>query len=97
MLHDASENCVVIDREALPGVDIVGNVLELATLDQARVHEAGAVILALSNDSESVFSTAEVRDYAPAVPLHCARMTRSLSVAQSAAWIAISGNFRRQR
>ena len=69
MLHDAGETCVVIDRIAAPGVDVVGSVLEKATLDQARVREASAVILALSDDSESVFATAVVRDYAPEVPL----------------------------
>ena len=69
MLHDAGETSIVIDRESAPGVDVVGNVLELATLSQAKVREAGAVILALSNDSESVFATAVVRDYAPEVPL----------------------------
>ena len=69
MLHDAGEACVVIDWIAAPGVDVVGNVLERATLDQAGVREASAVVLALSDDSESVFATAAVRDYAPEVPL----------------------------
>jgi len=69
MLHDAGEACVVIDQVAAPGVDVVGNVLDLATLDRARVREASAVILALSDDGESVFATAAVRDYAPEVPL----------------------------
>jgi Trk K+ transport system NAD-binding subunit len=69
MLHDAGETCVVIDQIAAPGVDVVGSVLERANLDQARVGEASAVILALSDDSESVFATAVVRDYAPEVPL----------------------------
>lgn len=69
MLHDAREECIVIDRIAAPGVDVVGNVLEQNTLKQAGVREASAVILALSDDSESVFATAVVRDYAPGVPL----------------------------
>ncbi len=69
MLSDAGEACVVIDRSAAAGVDVVGNVLERATLDQARVREASAVILALSDDGESVFATTAVRDYAPEVPL----------------------------
>ncbi|MCX7176412.1 MAG: NAD-binding protein [Proteobacteria bacterium] len=69
MLHDAGETCVVIDRVSAPGVDVVGSVLEQATLDQAKVREAGAVVLALSDDSESVFATAVVRNYAPEVPL----------------------------
>ena len=69
MLHDANEDCVVIDRVAAPGVDVVGNVLEHETLKQAGVRNASAVILALSDDSESVFATAVVRDHAPEVPL----------------------------
>ncbi len=69
MLHDAKETCIVIDRLSGPGIDVVGNVLEQSTLNQARVREASAVILALSDDSESVFATAVVRDYAPEVPL----------------------------
>ena len=69
MLQDAGESCVVIDRVGTPGVDVVGNILERAVLYQARLREASAVILALHDDSESVFATAVVRDYAPEVPL----------------------------
>jgi Trk K+ transport system NAD-binding subunit len=69
MLQDAGETCVVIDREPMPGVDLVGSVLERTTLDKARVREASAVVLALSDDSESVFASAVVREYAPEVPL----------------------------
>ncbi len=69
MLNDAGEACVVIDRVAAPGVTVVGNVLEQQTLEQARVREASAVILALNDDSEAIFASAVVRDYAPGVPL----------------------------
>ena len=69
MLHDAGETCIVIDRLAIPGVDLVGSVLERDMLDKAKLREASAVVLALSDDSESVFATAVVRDYAPQVPL----------------------------
>lgn len=69
MLLDAGETCIVIDRVAAPGVDVVGSVLEQSSLDKARVREASSVVLALSDDSESVFATAVVRDYAPEVPL----------------------------
>ncbi len=69
MLLDAGEACTVIDLVAAPGVDVVGSVLQKASLDKARVREASAVVLALSGDSESVFATAVVRDYAPEVPL----------------------------
>jgi Trk K+ transport system NAD-binding subunit len=69
MLQDAGETCTVIDRASAPGVDVVGSVLEWSSLDKAKVREASAVVLALSDDSESVFATAVVRDYAPEVPL----------------------------
>ena len=92
MLHDAGEACVVIDRVAAPGVDVVGNVLERTVLDQAKVREASAVILALSDDSESVFATAAVRDYAPEVPLivRVLRTPNTVRVYRSGADFAIS-------
>jgi voltage-gated potassium channel len=69
LLQDAGETCTVIDCVAAPGVDVVGSVLDWSSLDRAKVREASAVILALSDDSESVFATAVVRDYAPEIPL----------------------------
>lgn len=69
MLRDAGETCIVIDSLGQPGVDVVGNVLQTASLEQARVREAAAVVLALSNDGECVFATAVVREFAPGVPL----------------------------
>ncbi len=69
MLQDAGETCVVIDRSSAPGVNLVGSVLERSILAQAGVREASAVVLALSDDSESVFAAAVVREYAPDVPL----------------------------
>ena len=69
MLQDAGETCIVIDRVAAPGVDLVGSVLEPSMLERAKLREASAVVLALSDDSESVFATAVVRAYAPEVPL----------------------------
>ncbi|MBK8890202.1 MAG: potassium channel protein [Dechloromonas sp.] len=69
MLSDAGETVIVIDREVVAGVDVAGNVLEQKTMERARVRDASAVVLALSNDSEGVFATAVVRDYAPEIPL----------------------------
>lgn len=69
MLQDVGETCIVIDRQGFPGVDIMGNVLELGTLRRARVREASAVVLALSDDSEAIFAAAAVRDHAPEAPL----------------------------
>jgi Trk K+ transport system NAD-binding subunit len=81
MLRDAHELTIAIDRQLAPGVDIVGNVLEHATLARANVRAASAVVLALSNDSEGVFATAVVRDYAPEVPL-IVRVNRAPNVAR---------------
>jgi Trk K+ transport system NAD-binding subunit len=69
LLKDAGETCVVIDQADAPGVDVVGNVLEQAALASRKCALSSAVILALSDDGESVFATAAVRDYAPEVPL----------------------------
>ena len=92
MLRDARENTTVIDQQLTPGVDVVGNVLEHATLERANVRAASAVVLALSNDSEGVFATAVVRDYAPEVPL-IVRVNRAPNVPrlyQSGADFALS-------
>jgi len=92
MLQDAGESCIVIDRVAATGVDVVGNVIEQGTLEQARVREASAVILALNDDSESVFATAVVRDFAPEVPLivRVMRAPNTARIYRSGADFAIS-------
>lgn len=92
MLNDAGEHCITIDQLAAPGVNIVGNVLEQATLAQAGVRDASAVILALNDDSESVFATAVVRDYAPEVPLivRVMRAPNTARIYRSGADFAIS-------
>jgi voltage-gated potassium channel len=71
---------------------VVGNVLEQATLERARVREASAVILALNDDSESVFATAVVRDFAPEVPLivRVVRTPNTARIYRSGADFAIS-------
>ena len=81
MLRDAGESAVVIDSAPHDGVDVVGNVLEISALEQARVREAKAVVLALSNDSAGVFAAAVVRDFAGHVPL-IARVNRAPNVAR---------------
>ncbi len=69
MLADADETTIVIDQQNLPGLDVCGNVLDRSTMEQAGLHDASAMVLALSNDSEGVFATAVVRDHAPEIPL----------------------------
>ncbi len=92
MLHDAGEACVVIDLLSAPGVDVLGSVLETATLQQAGIREASAVILALSDDSESVFATAVVRHHAPEVPLivRVLRTPNTARIYRAGADIAVS-------
>ncbi len=92
MLNDAGETCTVIDSRPGPGVDVVGNVLEHETLETARLRESSAVILALSDDSEAVFATAVVRDYAPEVPLivRVSRARNTERIYRSGADFAIS-------
>jgi len=81
MLRDANETTIVIDQQAHEGVDVVGNLLDQRTLERARIRDASAVVLALSNDGTGVLATAIVRDYAPGVPL-IARVNRIASVAR---------------
>ncbi|CAK0781423.1 putative Trk active potasium channel [Gammaproteobacteria bacterium] len=81
MVRDAGETAIVIDERMAPGVDVIGNVLVHATLEQARIHEASAIVLALSNDSAGVFAAAVIRDFAPDVQL-IARVNRAPNVAR---------------
>ena len=69
LLRDADERCVVIDQVERAGVDVVGNVFDTATLDRAGVRHASGGDRRVTDDGESVFATAAVRDYAPGVPL----------------------------
>jgi Trk K+ transport system NAD-binding subunit len=53
--------CVAIDLDDKPGVDIVGDVTEADVLEQAGIHEASTVILALSDDTVAIFATLVIR------------------------------------
>jgi Trk K+ transport system NAD-binding subunit len=79
LLQDAGEQTTVVDIAAEPGVDVVGNALDQDVLKKAGVHEASAVVLALSNDNEGLFAAAVVRDFAPQVPI-VARVNRAQTV-----------------
>jgi Trk K+ transport system NAD-binding subunit len=69
LLGDAGEEVRVIDLEAGPGVDVVGDVLEPGVLEAAGVTGAQAVILALDSDSATLFATVIVKDQAPDVTI----------------------------
>jgi Trk K+ transport system NAD-binding subunit len=69
LLHDCGEQTLIIDTKPGPGVDLVGNVLDTQLLRQAGLDKVQAVILALSADSTTLFSTVIVKDLAPDVPV----------------------------
>lgn len=79
LLKDAGEKTFAIDSRPAPGVDLVGNVLDRKILEQARLNQAKAVILALNTDAAAIFSTVIVKDAAPDVPV-IARVNRSENV-----------------
>ena len=69
LLNDCGEQTFMIDSEARPGVDLVGNVLDTQVLKQAGIENAQAVILALRADATTLFSTVIIKDMAPDVPV----------------------------
>lgn len=69
LLTDAGEKTFLIDSRPGPAVNLVGNVLDVQLLKQANLDNAQAVILALSADSTTLFTTVIVRDLAPDVPV----------------------------
>ena len=77
--RDAGEGVKVIDLAERPGVDVVGDVLEPGVLEAAGVAEAQAVILAVDNDSSTLFATVIVKDQAPDVTI-IARVNRAENV-----------------
>jgi Trk K+ transport system NAD-binding subunit len=79
LLNDAGEETFVIDQQPGPGVNLVGNVVDTKVLKQAGVENVQAVILALSADSTTLFTTVIVKDMAPDVPV-IARVNRAENV-----------------
>lgn len=69
LLNDAGEETVLIDNRPGPWVDIVGNVLDTKVLKDAGVANVQAVVVALSADTTTLFSTVIVKDLAPDVPV----------------------------
>jgi Trk K+ transport system NAD-binding subunit len=76
LLRDAGEPVVVLDRVQHEGVDIVGDVLDRATLQRAQVDAAQTVILALGDDSSTLFAASVIRDHVRDVPI-IARVNRA--------------------
>lgn len=79
LLTDCGEETFVIDNHPGAGVNLVGNVLDTQILKQAGLENVQAVILALSADATTLFSTVIVKDLAPDVPV-IARVNRAENV-----------------
>lgn len=69
LLTDCGEQTFVVDTRPGPGVNLVGNVLDMQVLKEAGVEHAQAVILALAADSTTLFGTVIIKDLAPDVPV----------------------------
>jgi len=52
----------VVDLQDLPGVDVVGDAREEGTLQTAGIDESNALVLALADDTATVFSTLVARE-----------------------------------
>lgn len=59
----------VVDVEDAPGVDVVGDISEVRTLEAADVQGARAVVLALPEDTSTVFATLVLREFADDVEI----------------------------
>lgn len=69
LLNDAGEETILVNNLPGPGVDVVGNVLDTKVLKDAGVANVQAVIVALSADTTTLFSTVIIKDLAPDVPV----------------------------
>jgi Trk K+ transport system NAD-binding subunit len=60
---------VVVDREDKPGVDVVGDITDRQTIEEAGVADARSVILAVDNDTTAVFATLVINRVAPGIEI----------------------------
>ncbi len=64
-LEAAGHPYTVVDREAMDGVDVVGDAVEPETMREAGIEDARSVVLALPDDTTTEFATLVVRDLSP--------------------------------
>ncbi|WP_232701365.1 potassium channel family protein [Halobacterium wangiae] len=62
VLERENIDTTVVDRQELDGVDVVGDATEEETLRAAGIDEASALILALGDDTDTIFSTLVARE-----------------------------------
>lgn len=68
-LEESGIEFVVVDKEPMEDVDIVGDITEESTLRDAGIDEVATVVLALADDTATVFATLVVREVAPDVEI----------------------------
>ena len=78
-VEDDGLETVGVDIEDVPGTDVRGDATEESTLREAGIDGASAVILALPNDTQTVFATLVIRELAPDVEV-LARVKETASV-----------------
>jgi len=64
-LREADIPSVVVDRTEMDGVDVVGDITDKEVLETAGIETASTVILALADDTNTVFASLAIRDVAP--------------------------------
>lgn len=69
LLREAGEQVLVIDKDARPGVDLVGDILDPEIVSGAALEQAQGVILAISSDVSTLFATVILRDRCHGVPI----------------------------
>ncbi|MCG1002734.1 MULTISPECIES: TrkA family potassium uptake protein [Halobacterium] len=70
-LDEADIDTTVVDVEDRPGVDIVGDATEGGTLRSAGIEDASALVLALGDDTSTVFATLVAREESERVEILC--------------------------
>ncbi|EFW93522.1 TrkA-N domain protein [Haladaptatus paucihalophilus DX253] len=68
-MQSKSVRTTVVDREEKPGVDVLGDVTDEDVLREAGIEYANALILALADDTTTIFATLIARELAPGVEI----------------------------
>jgi len=71
VLDEADVNTTVVDIADRPGVDVVGDATEGGTLRSAGIEDATALVLALGDDTSTVFATLVAREESERVEILC--------------------------
>lgn len=71
VLDEEDIDTTVVDIEDRPGVDVVGDATEGGTLRSAGIEDATALVLALGDDTSTVFATLVAREESERVEILC--------------------------